>query len=179
MYLKPVFLSSLAFLDSRSPALGVRSAQDRDTLIQKSTRWLFSRSRGIYSQVIGIFHTEYSSYTTTEVQYLTCNVCANVFWGTGTRLNIKTAFSRCGIHMLKIIRSWDRLNLSMGIPILVDGTFILRRATGSHVPDLVSSAKWTGLHMKHIFKIIRPLTLNKYPRRNDTAIYAWLISKLP
>ena len=41
-------------------------------------------------------------------------------WGiptTGSRLNIKTVFSRYGIPLLKIRQLWDCFNFNMGIPI--------------------------------------------------------------
>ena len=40
-------------------------------------------------------------------------------WRSGPRLNIKNVFPGVGISIIKIRRSWDRLILIMGIPILV------------------------------------------------------------
>ena len=50
----------------------------------------------------------------------------------GPHLNIKTAFPRYGIPMLKIRRSRDRLIVNMGIPILVRWHLNIETASRSH-----------------------------------------------
>ena len=54
-----------------------------------------------------------------------------ISWRSGSRLNIKTVFSRPrGIRMLKIIRQRDRLIFNMGIPLLVKRHLYIEMAPG-------------------------------------------------
>ena len=55
----------------------------------------------------------------------------------GPCLNIKTVFPKCGIPMLKIRRSQDRLIFNMGIPILLSRHLYI--ATGPRFLDFTTS----------------------------------------